>query len=106
MSGEDRHPCGESPGTVRRSGGDRARRTPATRRGNPAILTRLPSESKSADWSRIHPRSGSISLMNAELTAVRDFLGSHPPYDVLEPAALSALLATMSTVYVLSLIHI
>ena len=38
--------------------------------------------------------------MNAELTAVRDFLGSHPPYDVLEPAALSALLATMSTVYV------
>ena len=38
--------------------------------------------------------------MDAELTAVRDFLGSHPPYDSLEPAALSALLATMSTVYV------
>ena len=100
MSGEDRHPCGESPGTVRRSGGDRARRTPATRRGNPAILTRLPIESKSADWPRIRPCSGSISLMDAELTAVRDFLGSYPPYDSLEPAALSALLATMSTVYV------
>src|SRR5665647_793971 len=100
MSGEDRHPCGESPGTVRRSGGDRARRTPATRRGNPAILTRLPIESKSADWPRMRPCSGSISLMDAELTAVRDFLGSYPPYDSLEPAALSALLATMSTVYV------
>jgi CBS domain-containing protein len=37
--------------------------------------------------------------MDAELSAVRDFLASHAPYGALEPPALSSLLATMSTVY-------
>lgn len=37
--------------------------------------------------------------MDAELSAVRDFLASHPPYEGLEPTALSSLVTTMSTVY-------
>jgi CBS domain-containing protein len=37
--------------------------------------------------------------MDAELSAVRDFLASHAPYGALEPPALSSLIATMSAVY-------
>lgn len=37
--------------------------------------------------------------MDAELSAVRDFLASHAPYGALEPPALSSLIATMTTVY-------
>lgn len=37
--------------------------------------------------------------MDAELALVRDFLAAHAPFQALEPAALSALLSTMSTVY-------
>ena len=38
--------------------------------------------------------------MDAELSAVRDFLSSHAPYGALEPSEMSSLLATMGEVYV------
>jgi CBS domain-containing protein len=37
--------------------------------------------------------------MDAELSAVKDFLASHAPYGALEASAMSSLLATMSSVY-------